>query len=484
MPDVERQLWRGAAARVVGVFAIRALAFVKMVVFARIFFPDDLGVAWLCLSIVGFLSCLGDLGVHYTIIRAPADRLREIIGASLILALLCVVTIAVAGWLAAPLLARLFNQNMADLIRFSLLLLLGIPLAVPRAVLERDMDFQSYPISQALLEAASLAATVTVQFTGLAQGTYALLIGQLAGVMAAGGFLFGRTGWLLKRGITGGGYRDILRFGLPYILHSTGGFLSQQADKFLLGISVTAHDLAVYNTMWALPQIISAIISSIDGMLYPLYVRVKDDQEKLRRLFDATCKAWSVVGVAMGMPLVLFAEEIIRLVFGGAWVGGALALKILAVSYIVRFSTGYAYDNLVALRAKGRYMAVWSVVTVLLILTVGAWMISRYGILGAAMFWLLQAVVLIPLVRFPIILSEFGNLGFAVHVWQPVFSGLTAVVVVVLFDPYLGHDGAGWLLLKLTGFLLVYFTVLMAIDRDVRRFLRGWMTGAKRGPAW
>ena len=482
MPDVERELWRGAATRLAGVFAIRAIGFAKMVVFARIFFPDDLGVAWLCLSIAGFLTCLGDLGFHYTIIRAPADRLREVVGASFALSVFGVLTIAFFGWSLAPLLARLFHQDMADLIRLSLVLLLGIPLAVPRALLERDLDFQAYPLAQGLLEATSLAVTAAVQTTGTAQGPYALVVGQFAGVLAAAWFLFAKAGGRLKGSIVGRSYRDILRFGLPYVLHSAGSFLSQQADKFLLGVTVTAHDLAVYNTMWGLPQFIGAIIASIDGMLYPLYVKFKDDRERLRRLFDRTCKAWAIVGTVLGMPLVLFADAIIRLVFGEAWVGGALTLKILAVSYIVRFSSGYAYDNLVALRAKGRYMAAWSTVTLLLVISVGAWMISSHGILGAATFWLLQALVFIPIIRFPIIIAEFGNLGFVAHVWQPVLSGLAAVLVILPLDQYLGPGGA-WLSLKLVIYMLTYSVVLVVIDRDVRGILQGWSARVRQGAA-
>lgn len=483
MPDVERQLWRGAATRLAGVFAIRAIGFAKMVVFARIFFPDDLGVGWLCLSVAGFLSCLGDLGFHYTIIRAPADRLREVVGASLVLSLCCVVAIASAGWFMAPWFAWLFNQDIADVIRFSLILLLGIPLAIPRAVLERDLDFQSYPIAQGLLEATSLAVAVAAQASGTAPGPYALVVGQFAGVLAAAWFLFGRTAWPGTGPVETGSYARILHFGLPYVMHSSGSFLAQQSDKFLLGATVTAHDLAIYNMVWGLPQVIGAIIASIDGMLFPLYVRFKDDKERLRRLFDRTCKAWALVGTVLGIPLVLFAEEIIRLVFGEAWTAGALTLQILAASYIVRFTTGYAYDNLVALRARGRYMAFWSTVTVLLVLTLGAWMIRSHGILGAAMFWLLQALVFIPIIRFPIILAEFGNLGFVAHVWQPVLSGLAAALAMLLLENYLGHQGWGWLSLKLMLFLLSYAAVLLAIDREVREMLQGGLARIKHGEA-
>lgn len=480
-PDDESRLWRGAAARLAGVFAIRAIGFVKTIVFVRIFFPDDLGAGWLCLTIAGFLSCWGDQGFHYTIIRAPADRLRETVGASMLLSLGSIAAIASAGWLLAPVFAALFSQDLTDIIRFSLIVLFAIPLAIPRAILERNLDFHSYPASQGLLEGTALAVTVSMQLSDLAHGPYAMIAGQFAGVVAAGWLLFARARKHLGFFGATGSWTGILRFGLPYTLYAMGSYLTQQADKFLLGATVPARDLAIYNTMMGLPQVISAIIASIDGMLFPLYVRVKDDREKLRQLFDRTCKAWAIVGTVLGMPLVLFAEEIIRVVFGAPWVVGALTLKILAASYMVRFATGYGYDNLVALRARGRYMAGWSVATVVLIVTAGAWMIGRFGMVGAAIFWLLQALIFIPIIRIPIIVGEFGDLRFLAHVWQPVVASLLAAAILTMMQDSYISESVTWLFIKILAFLAIYGMVLILLDRDTRQVVQQWHAHKRAG---
>ena len=81
-------------------------------------------------------------------------------------------------------------------------------------------------------------------------------------------------------------------------------------------------------------------------------------------------------GITLGMPLVLFPEEIVLLFFGEDWLGVAPIMRVMSISFVIRFCTGYADDNLVMLRGRTRFMLKWGIINTVLVLTLGSFMIK------------------------------------------------------------------------------------------------------------
>jgi O-antigen/teichoic acid export membrane protein len=266
---------------------------------------------------------------------------------------------------------------------------------------------------------------------------------------------------------------------------SINGQAMAKADNFMVGFLYGAKSLAFYNFAWQAPLMISQLASSIDKMLYPVYVGFSDDTVKLRRLFNLACKMWSIFGAACGMPMVLFSNEIVYVLFGTQWAETAPLLQIMGFSFVLRFCTGYAYDNLVLVRGRTRYMMRWGLINTALLLTAGWTMIDFFGPEGGAWFWVLQAAILIPLVRIPIVMQELGTLEFAHHVWQPVVAGSVAALVSYLALAMMQVEDfarlASGLLLYVSAFMLVMHFVDKGLYADVRHFANLAKLGRKSG---
>ena len=113
----------------------------------------------------------------------------------------------------------------------------------------------------------------------------------------------------------------------------------------------------------------------------------------------------------------------------------------------------------------------WSIVNTILVLTVGQYMIYKIGPIGGAWFWLLQALVLIPLVRFPLITQELGSLQFLRHVWQPLLVGSIACAISILllkFSPLYISSMIVYSIITILVFLIIYFGLLLLIDKGLK----------------
>ena len=61
---------------------------------------------------------------------------------------------------------------------------------------------------------------------------------------------------------------------------------------------------------------IGSFASAIDGMLLPVYARVADSPQSLRRLFNLMAKLWSIVGSFLGFGIIIFCPEIVHVLYG------------------------------------------------------------------------------------------------------------------------------------------------------------------------
>ena len=206
-------------------------------------------------------------------------------------------------------------------------------------------------------------------------------------------------------------------------------------------------------------------------MLLPVYARFEERGSDLRRLFNLTTKMWSLMGSFFGIAAFVFAPQLVHVLYGSRWDPVVPILRIMLVAFVVRFCTGYGYDNLVLLRGRTRYMMVWGFVNTAMVLTLGLFLISRHGPEGGASFWVIQALILTPLVRLPLIWQELRSLEFIRHAWQPVVAGLAAAaacygVVTIL------HDAATATSTAAAGatYVILYFGVLLLLDRQLFRF--------------
>lgn len=471
--DLARKLLAGAGFRVGGLFLTRLISVVKILCFARIFTPAEIGTATLALSCVLMVGSLANFGFFENVIR-NRDRSPAFANTAFTLSVLFGGALFVFLLLGAPLVSRLFSAELDDYIRFLGFLVLLIPLQFPRVFWEKEIRFGHPSIALIIPEFASLLVALIAEIT-LRLDVWSLVLGHALGYLLSGLYI-----WILaaKRPRIEIGREHVgplMRFGAPFMLNGINGQVMARGDNLMVGAFAGTAQLAYYNFAWQLPLMISSMTTLVDTMLLPVYARFNDNRDRIIRLFNLTNKMWSIAGSFLGFPILLFADEIVRILYGPSWDPVVPILRVMAVSFIIRFCTGYAYDNLVLVRGRTAYLMKWGFVNTVLVFTLGLYMIKTMGPIGGAWYWVVQAILLVPLIRIPLIRQELQTLEFLRHIWQPVICGLASGAVAYLLMRVLPWANVMNSIVALMSFMILYLGMLFVIDRrfiaDIRKFI-------------
>ena len=469
--EIKHKLVRGAGVRSGGYFYSRGLQVVRVMLFARIFTPAELGLFALVTGAVAFLAVMANFGYRQNIVRRRVVT-PALINTAYTLSWLFGLGLFLLTLLAAPLISWLFSANLTAYTRFLAITVLAIPLQFPQILWEKELDFVRPTIAQAINITVTLLVTVFVQWRW-AQDVWSLLVGVVAGLVATSIYIWLRAPLRPRLQLDRDEARSIMGFGSPFMVQALNGQVMSRGDNLMVGGLAGPTQLAFYNFAWQLPSMISDFTSRFESMLLPVYGRLADDRAGTIRLFNLSNKVWSVIGAFGGFFIILNAELIVRLFYGPQWDPVVPILRVMAISFTMRYCSGYAYDNIVYVRGRTPYMMRWGLVNTALVFTVGLFLIWRFGAMGGAWFWVLQAVVLIPLIRLPLIRQELGTVEFLGHIWQPVVSGGVAATVGWLGRSAMTGDSWPTMLVAPLLFVLTYATMTFLLDRrflaDLRR---------------
>jgi O-antigen/teichoic acid export membrane protein len=127
--------------------------------------------------------------------------------------------------------------------------------------------------------------------------------------------------------------REIFGFGFYSWLQSLGGILLAQTDRLIIASFLGTSALAYYTVCLQLAQQVHAILSRAVAFLFPLVSNVKEtnDLPKVRTIYFKAMNFTAVAAVAMGLPIFLFAHNILSLWMGTKFADEAyVLLQVLA----------------------------------------------------------------------------------------------------------------------------------------------------------
>ena len=461
-----RKLLAGVGFRGSSFLGVRLIQIARIAIFARLFTPADIGLAALALGCVSIMSLLANLGFAQSVIRRQTDS-STFTNTAFTLSLILGFAVFILTLICAPLLSKVFSTELDPYIRFLAFMTLGVPLRFPSFLWEKELQFGHPSAVLVIGEVISFLTAVGLELL-CHIGVWSLLIGSASGFLLTGLYIWVFAFYRPKLQVVREHIKPLLNFGTPLMIGGINSHAMSQGDNLMVGAYAGTTQLAFYNFAWQFPTLISSLTQTVDSMLFPVYAKINHDKQATRRLFNITNKMWSITGSFLGFPMLIFADQIVSIIYGPKWEPVVPILRVMSLSFTIRYCTGYSYDNLVLVRGRTKYMMKWGIVNTILIFSVGQFMVMRMGPMGGAWFWLAQAIILIPLVRLPIIYQELGTFEFIQHVWQPLLSGITASLLCFLTIAVLPIHGWGKTIFTALIFVSAYIPILLLLDRQLR----------------
>lgn len=191
----------------------------------------------------------------------------------------------------------------------------------------------------------------------------------------------------------------LLRFGSMKFLNQTAGQLVFQMDKILIGFLLPISWVTYYVIPLILTQKLSSIQNNFSGAYYPAACELvaRGEETRFSYLYCRTSKILAIVTIPIFLSLAIYAHPILRL-----WMGADFAekstftMQILAVGYLIAVLAHIPAISSDAM-GKPKIPALFSVISAFLNLGCAVLFIPVVGIDGAALAFLFNAVLQVPI---------------------------------------------------------------------------------------
>lgn len=367
------------------------------IIFARWLGPAQFGAYSFVIAAIGLLLLPARLGLPELLTRdiaasrgsAATVNVRATIRKGYLLVGAAALAIVLIGQVALQLAPQ---TSLGELMKF------GLWLIVPAAFFEvtigvlrglgRTLSFQLY--GTLLLSGVTLLISAALMLALNRYDADIAVEGRFIAVtlllLIAGGHL-----WSLLRHhvvddasqVRGAG--ELLQTGLGFMLNALVYMALMRVDLLVLGLMADEAAVGLYRVAVEGGQLVAFAYAAATVVLAPEYARLfaAGECQQLQRLVRQTGRLIMLAGAATAIPLIIFSEQIVTLIFGAEYAGAAPALSILAVGNFITFFFG---DPVYLLNMTGHHNRITALVGIALVISLilCVVLIPPFGLVGAA----------------------------------------------------------------------------------------------------
>jgi O-antigen/teichoic acid export membrane protein len=411
-----------------GLYLIPALAgnlipLVTLPIFTRILTPDDYGRWALALAFAAFLSGLANFGLTLAYDRNFFEYRDEAQASALLYSLLGFVlaaysACAIATWLWRAEIARwLIGSPDAGALVFWVFAATGLSSlkAYYLAYLRNHGDAKRYvwfTMDETILTTVfSLVLVVYVRV-----GIIGLPWGQFAAASIVFVLLTVRFWRTLTPRFSTALLVDALKLGYPLTPRIFLGVLSNNFDKYLVGLLASVGSVGVYTIGQRMSYLVFAYMTAMENVFAPeVYRRMFNDGQGAGRAIGRYLTPFAYVSFAVGLVVSLFSEEALFVLTPPSYHGAVPVVNLLTLYYAALF---FGKQPQLLYARKTFLLSVLTLVSLAMNVACTIVGVKAFGLVGAAAGTLcagLAGVVLYNAiaVRYFRIEWELGNLAAA-----------------------------------------------------------------------
>jgi len=302
---------------------------------------NGFGIFTLALAISGIAGLFARCGIPTSLSRFVAENREDPLGCAALLrdALgLIIVTAAMASgalFLAAEPIARIYGDPelawplrgiAVSLFAESLLALyLNLFIALGRIAINLRVVFL-----ESVAEASASIALVAAG-SGAAGAAFGRAVGYSIGVLAAATIalsLFGRVSIVARRHGYPRRRRALVRYATPLFALDAIYTLLSRVDLLLIGAFVNTASVGVYGAPRRLTPLLESLALAVANSVAPR--QAASAAGRSVRAFTTALRWLVLVYAALVAPLIVWADEIVKLLFGSGYEDSASVLRLLA----------------------------------------------------------------------------------------------------------------------------------------------------------
>ncbi len=409
----------------------KLMAFISMVILARLLLKEDFGVAGYAIVVISFLEVLYDMGVGPALIYHRDDP--DAPDTAFWIGLAVGIILLGITWLIAPFVGMFFNDPRAIAVTRGLALTFPLTALgnIHDTLLQKKLAFRQSFAPNLVKAIGKGGISIGLAFLGF--GAWSLVWGQVGGTLIGVIAFWWVVPWRPRFVFSLPLARRLLSYGSSTVLLNSVGRILINTDYLFIGRMLGATALGVYTLAFRIPElIILQFCWMISKVIFPVYARMQDDTHAMQRGFVVTMSYVGMATAPLGIGIALLAEPFVITFFGERWIEAVPAMRAIAV-YTVLLALTYHAGDVYKAQGRMRLLTMLSLLRAVLLIP-ALWLAIAYIGTIEAVGWTQAGIAFIGTTVNLIVAGHILKIPFKTlfDALLPAISGVALMTVAVL----------------------------------------------------
>jgi O-antigen/teichoic acid export membrane protein len=443
-----------------------ATSLVLLPIYTRYLTPTDYGTIELITLIVDIVAIL--IGARVTVgvfrffnMADTEQERRDIVGSALSLVIVVntlgvLLIICLDNTVASLLLGDSSYSRLIFLFSFNILFsaLTSLCMSFLRAQ-DRAIEFFIYSVFKLISQVCLNLYFVVHLKLGVIGVIYAALLsgGLITGLLLITTLL--RFGFSIKLSVI----KKFVRFSIPLILSSIGMFFITYGDRYFLRVHHGLEDVGIYSLGYKFGFIFFSLCWAPFAMFWSVKQFELGKKEPNNPVFARVFKFVSIFLIGAALTIALYSQEIIIIMTDESFWPAANIAPIVTLAYLLLAWTDFTRFGLL-FKDQTRYLAIGTLIGVIIIGAGYSFLIPVYGGIGAA--WATVIGLGVRLIYINRKSQSYYDMGLA---WSPILGLLASAIVLYLAATTLDTNLIDTLLIKacmiIGAAILIFFSPII-----------------------
>jgi len=314
-----------------------AVLFAVQVIFARLLEPEQFGVfAFIAMITMFFNSLISIYGDKYLIMEK--DNTPKILDTIFTMELLWAFFLLCFCILFVPSLMNLLDKShLTEYIQIFCIIFLYNPLIKPKALFEKELSF--FKANMPLLIANIIGGTVGIFLAFGGYGIWSLVWWKISVLIIETVFIWFILPYRPRIYVNYDIVKKSLNFGYPLLVSTVMVFIYSNIDYYIIDQLMDEKTLGFYWMAYQIAHYLLFIRVGINKVLFPIFSKLEDIKSQIK-VFDLMTTVTSIIYFIPIFIILLFAEEIILIIYGEKWLASAPLLKVFSVIVLIKGIAG------------------------------------------------------------------------------------------------------------------------------------------------
>lgn len=341
---------------------ITAIQFISSIILARLLTPNEIGQFSIGVAMLAIAHMMRDFGIGSYLIQEK-DLTQEKIRSALGLTILISWSLASFLYFSKNLIADFYTEkNLSTIMAWMSLNFVIIPFSSPVfALLRREMNF--HIIFYINLISSFIAACVAVYFAYKGYSYMSLVWSSITRISSTAilATYFRPKESLVLPSLKN--TKEIFSYGGRVSLSNILFTLGTNLSELIIGKYLGFASVAIYSKADTVNNLFSAnLLEAIKKVYFPYISENHRKNKMINTLYINAVSYISIITIVFYALLILYAHDIILLLFGDQWIASTNLVKILSIGGIIQSFWNLSPNTLYAIKKPGTVLKIESLI--------------------------------------------------------------------------------------------------------------------------